>query len=457
MRKVLNLILCLFFLQAENILSKEISNPPMGWNSFNSYGVYLYEEAAIKNIDKMSQLLKPYGYTYFVIDAGWFSEYEKIPGTHYAKVTKRHSDVLNINEYGILQPSKSNFPNGIKKIADYAHSKGLKFGLHLMRGIPKEAVKRNTPIKGTKYFAKDIADTINTCKWCPQNYGIDMNKPGAQEFYNSVINQLAEWGVDFIKYDDIVPYPLEVEAVCKAIKQCKKNIILSLSPGDTVDDRYLNIFEGADMVRITHDIWDDQKGIDSSFKAWKEWQNKKYNGFWADFDMIPFGQLQLMSPKELSEGKNYLYSGKGHCRKSLLSKDQMYTFITIRAMAASPLFVGGDLITIDKFSLSLLTNKEMIKCNQNGKMGKLINTFENGDIEIWKTESKNNNSGWIAIFNRNKEQIHKIKIDASIMKLKSNGFFYYNIWEEKNIDENAIVKINPNGVVFLKYNAKHSE
>ena len=443
---------------------KLAQTPPMGWNSFDSYGVYLHEKAAFENLEAMAKRLKPHGYEYFVIDAGWFGEFELQPGTLFP--AEKHARKMKYNEFGLLQPSTTYFPNGFKKLIDRTHELGLKFGLHLMRGIPRSVVKANLPIKGTKYFAQDIADTTSICTWNHQNYGVDMTKPGAQEFYNSLMNQMAEWGVDFVKYDDIVPFPKEVKGVAKAIAQCGRPIMLSLSPGGDVDPNHLEAFTKGHMLRITPDIWDDQKGIDECFEGWRKWNGKSRPGFWIDMDMIPFGQLQMMSPKpkgitgneskkEIAEkiksgelAKFELLSGKGFNRWSDFTKDQMFTFITMRALSASPLMMGGDLPTLDKFSLGLITNKEMLACNQNGIMGKL--TYDKAKIEIWNTPHKDGKGGWIGIFNRNNE--------LKSIALKNTNFGadfkmttkLFDIWNAKKITH-LNFKISPNGVVFLKY------
>ena len=445
-------------------LEQIAKTPPMGWNSFDSYGVYLHHDAALANLEAFANKLKPYGYEYFVIDAGWFGEFKLQEGTIYP--AEKHAKELNFNEYGLLQPSKTYFPNGLKPIIDRCHELGLKFGIHLMRGIPRAAVEKNTVVKGTKYRAQDIADTSSICSWNDQNYGVDMSKPGAQEFYNSLINQMADWGVDFLKYDDLVPFPEEIEGIANAIEQSGKPIVLSLSPGGKVDPNALKSFKRANMLRVTHDIWDDQKGLNQCFEAWRKWQGKSEPGFWIDMDMIPFGQLQLMSPKpegvkgdeskkeiqnkiDSGELTNVeLLAGKGWMRQSEFTKDQMYTFITLRALSASPLMMGGDLPTLDDFSLSLITNNNVLECNQNGVMGNLI--YEKDGIEIWKTQKTNSNDGWIGVFNRSKES-KKVSLKKSDLELEeTKNYKIQNIWEGKEVD-NLYFTINPNGVTFLKY------
>ncbi len=468
MKTVLSLLSIMLIFMACNGLdnmekTKLAQTPPLGWNSFDSYGVYLHEQAAMANLEAFAEKLKPHGYEYFVIDAGWFGEFELQEGTIYP--AEKHAEIVNFNEYGLLQPSETYFPNGLQPIIDRCHDLGLKFGLHLMRGIPRAAVKANTPVKGTKYFAQDIADTNSICAWNSQNYGVDMSKPGAQEFYNSLVNQMAEWGVDFIKYDDLVPFPKEVEGVAKAIAQCGRPIVYSLSPGGHVDENALDSFKKAHMLRVTSDVWDDQKGIDDCFAAWRKWRGKEEPGFRIDMDMIPFGQLQLMNPKpeELdgSETKSEirqklesgelanieLLSGKGWTRWSQFTKDQMYTFITLRALSASPLMMGGDLPTLDDFSLKLITDKEMLACNQNGIMGHLV--YEANGIEIWNTPEKNSDAGWVGIFNRSNTS-KKVTLQQMNLGLETTcSYKIYDIWKNKNVTSLEFA-MNPNGVVFLK-------
>jgi len=459
--------LSLIYLSACQIESnrKELAlTPPMGWNSFDSYGVYLHEEAAMQNLEAMADRLKAAGYEYFVIDAGWFGEFRLRPGTIYP--AEKHAKQVNINEYGLLQPSQCYFPNGLQPIIDRCHELGLKFGIHLMRGIPREAVRRNTPVKGTRYFARDIADTSSICVWNHQNYGIDMRKPGAQEFYNSLINQMADWGIDFLKYDDIVPYPDEVEAVANAIAQCGRPMVLSLSPGGSVDISAIDYFKKGNMLRVTKDIWDEQEGIDQCFDAWRKWQGKEEPGFWIDMDMIPFGQLQLMSPlpegvspgatkadvkKKIDSGELTnieLLSGKGFTRWSKFSDNQMYTFITLRALAASPLMMGGDLPTLDEFSLTLITNEQMIECNQNGVMGHLV--YDQHGIEVWETPKRRTKQGWIGVFNRTGKEVN-VSLTVEILGLDSDTFRLYDIWAEDALHVNDQKTIPLHGVIFIKY------
>ncbi len=432
--------------------------PPMGWNSFDSYGVYLHEEAAMANLEAMADQLKPHGYEYFVIDNGWFGEYRLQEGTIYP--AEKHAHDVRINEYGHFLPSEVYFPNGLKPIVDRCHELGLKFGLHLMRGIPRKAYELDLPIKGTEYTARDIANTDpkDNCTWCTYCYAVDMSKPGAQAWYDGLIRHIADMGVDFIKYDDIVPYPREVEAVVKAIRKIDKPIVLSLSPGGKVDPNAIDFFRMANMLRVTKDVWDEQKYIDDCFEAWRKWGGKERPGFWIDMDMIPFGRLQVMSPpsddpeKSVMSKGDIALSGKGVRRWSQLNKPQMRTFITLRALAASPLMMGGDLPTLDPYSLALITNEQMIACNQNGVMGSLM--LEDNGLETWKVEQRDApGTGWIGVFNRT-DKPGRFELTPQRLGLDSSRYDLADVWGETDRGFGQAVSLPGHDVLFVKYRSQ---
>ncbi len=431
--------------------------PPLGWNSYDSYGVYLHEKAAMENLEAMAQKLEPFGYEYFVIDNGWFGEYKLKPGTLYP--LEKHASDVRINEHGHVIPSKTYFPGGFKPIIERCHELGLKFGIHMMRGIPRKAYEMNLPIKGTSFTARNVADTDpkNNCTWCTYNYGVDMSKPGAQKWYDGLVQHLADMGVDMIKYDDIVPYPAEVEAVAEAIKKTGKPILLSLSPGNNAPVEAIKSFQKAQMLRVTKDVWDHAHYIDDCFDAWAKWTGKESENFWIDMDMIPFGQLLMMSPKkemELDGGETSVrLAGHGYRRWQQFSQDQMFTFITLRALSASPLMVGGDLPTMDGFSLRLLTDPDMLACNQNGVMGKPVS--RNDGIEVWKTPEKGkSNKGWVGVFNRT-DRMKTFSLTPASIGLPVDATVY-SIWKGRK--EHSVtaaspidIDVSPDGVIFFRY------
>lgn len=423
--------------------------PPKGWNSWDSYGMYPTQIAMLKNADVMAKKLKPYGYEYFVIDAGW----------NKVKDEKGKIVTMSLDNYSRYIANKETFPGGLKVVADHVHALGLKFGIHIMRGISRIAYTKNLPIYGTKYTARDIADTTSLCKWNSDNYGVDMTKPGAQQYYDSYIMQLVSWGVDFIKADDITGHPQEIDAVINAIHKTNKNVILSLSPGSDSKTEYFGTYKKADMLRVTRDVWDDQVGIDRVFDAWKLWKSVDHTGFWLDMDMIPFGHLCLQhaDPNFMSAKPGVKKSEKQSEHMSFFSNDQKFAFMAMRALSASPLFMGGDLPTTDEFSFSLLTNKEMLACNENAVVGSLVS--DKDTIEVWKVvDTKNPKKGWIGIFNRNTE-IKDFDLTNSALGFADQSFKLTDIWMHKDLDkiknsDKKTVSINPGGVLFCTYKLK---
>ena len=459
-RNLLLLILILLIFisssSAQTSIPEFAPKPPLGFNSFDSYRSHLSEDKAYALMDVMAEKYLPYGYNYFVMDAGWYYEAELYPNSNYPK--KRLG--LALDEFGLYEPCKTYFPNRIKALADYAHKKGLKFGVWIMRGIPRQAVSENLPVKGTPYFASDIADTTNICVWNSGNYGIDMTKPGAQEYYNALIDKLAGWGIDFIKVDDMVPNPQEIIAVAKAIEEGGHKMVYSLSPGDVHHPTHLNYYRRANMLRITRDIWDNPLSIEKGFFAWEAFQGTEQTGFWPDLDMIPFGRLDVISTENIPG-----LDEDHRARQSRFSQGQMKTFIAQRALAASPLIIGGDLLTMDDFSYSLLTNREMLTCNQNGVMG--VNVYRAGNVDVWLTPHKTDpERGWVGIFNRsktdrkvtlNKQDLGFIAFEASYnLTAVKQSVLCTDVWsgESFTIDEKYTFTLPAEDVVFLKFNLK---
>jgi len=433
--------------------SGQPSSPFLGWNSYNCYGTHINEKLTWENLEAFIQKLKPYGYEYFVLDAGWYRHCVLKPGEIWP--TDGDKAILTVDEFGRFMPSPVYFPNGFKAIIDYAHNHGVKFGLHLMRGIPRVAVEKNLPIKGTEYFARDIVNLKDTCNWSTLNYGIDMNKPGAQEYYNSVLELLAGWGVDFIKYDDIVHKPMEIDAVANAIEKTGKNIILSISPGDDINPEYFETYKRAQMIRISRDIWDLKEDLEISFERWEQILPYADKGFWLDMDMIPLGHIRINYPVT----RNILKSTRGYERMDYFSDAQKKTFITQRAMAASPLFMGGALTSSPKSVFELITNPGMLACNQNGVTGKLVTRVSSyaEKVDVWKTNHKTSNGeGWIGVFNRN-AYLEMISFKKEELGLnQGQSYQLYDIWGQKIIDdaETFIFEIPADDVVFIYYKTK---
>ncbi|AUP78535.1 glycoside hydrolase family 27 protein [Flavivirga eckloniae] len=454
------IILILFSLTINSNLNAQnayrTATPFLGWNSYNAYGSYINEQQTYANLDAFIQKLKPHGYEYFVLDAGWYRDYDLKPGESWP--TDGDKANLTLDKYGRYTPSKVLFPNGLKPIIDYAHKHGIKFGLHMMRGVPREAVERDLPIKDSKYSAKDIANKEDSCSWSVLNYGIDMNKPGSQEYYDSMLELLAEWGVDFIKYDDIVHKPDEIVGVADAIEKTGRKIMLSISPGDEEYPKFFEVYHRADMIRMTRDIWDLKEDIDITFETWEKIIPHAGKGYWLDMDMLPFGHIRLNHPLT----KNKLKTTRGYERMDNLSYPQKKTFITQRAMGASPLFMGGELTSSPNAVFELITNPDMLACNQNGITGELVTRISTYEVrlDIWKTPNKTKeNEGWIGVFNRNgyKELIKISKEQLGLNNKLSYGL--YDIWGKQMIEDTGselLFEIPAEDVIFIRFKERKS-
>ncbi len=360
---------------------KNAPTPPMGWNSWDCFGTTVTEDQAKAQADAMEKHLKPYGWTYFTVDIQW---YEPDSQGH----SYKRGAPLEMDEYSRLIPGLKKFPSssdgkGFKPLADYVHSKGLKFGIHIMRGIPKQAVRDNTPILGTDVRAADIADTRSTCPWNPDMYGVDMSKSGAQAYYDSLFELYASWGVDFVKVDDIArPYDdvqkAEIEALRKAIDKCGRPMVLSLSPGDTPIERGGHVMNHANMWRISDDFWDRWQPLYEMFGRLEKWTKYRGEGAWPDADMLPFGIVEFNRPTRFTE-------------------DEQKLCMSLWCIARSPLILGADMTRMDDFTLRLLTNREVLAVNQASTNNRQISN--KNDLIVWAADVPGSDDRYVALFN----------------------------------------------------------
>ena len=366
--------------------------PPMGWNSWDCYGPTVVESEVKANADYMAANLKKYGWKYIVVDIRWFVENDKAGG--YNQTDPRYV----IDEWGRYQPAVNRFPSaadgkGFKELADYVHGKGLKFGIHIMRGIPRIAVDAKMPVKGTDGITADqIFNTEHLCMWLRDNYTVDATKPGAQEYYNSIFDLYASWGVDYIKIDDLsAPFyhEDEIDMIRKAIDQCGRSIVLSTSPGATPVAAAQHVSTHANLWRMVNDVWDIWRDVTHLMRVAKDWYPYIGDGTWPDCDMIPLGHISIRGER-------------GAERDTRLTKDEQYSLMTFFTIFRSPLMFGGDLPSNDEFTLSLLTNEEVLKMHREGT-GVHEVSDENGILAVSSTNSRTGEV-YLAVFNKNNDE-----------------------------------------------------
>lgn len=357
------------------------SKPPLGWNSWDIFGTTVTEQQIKEQADAMAVHLLPSGYRYLTVDIQWYEPESK--GHAY-----NPNATLTMDEYGRLTPGLKKFPSaangqGFKPLADYVHAKGLKFGIHIMRGIPKQAVKANTPVFGTNVRAQDIALARSICPWNPDMYGVDATKPEGKAYYRSIIQMYADWGVDYIKVDDISrPYDAvqraEIEAIREAIDKTGRPIVLSLSPGATPVTQGEHVMHNANLWRITDDFWDRWGLLQAMFERLDVWTPFRGEGHFPDADMLPIGVIDLG-------------------RQTNFTKDEQYTLMSLWAIGRSPLIFGGDMTKLDDFTKRMLTHPEMLKVNQESTNNRQISRNQN--LIVWSADVPGSNDKYVALFN----------------------------------------------------------
>ncbi|GAA0575018.1 glycoside hydrolase family 27 protein [Rhizomicrobium electricum] len=356
--------------------AKLAPTPPMGWNSWDAYGFTLTETEYKANAEVLAQI-KDAGWTYAIVDMGWYM------AKPLGEKTADQDHQLDAN--GRVIPAVNLFPSaangaGFKPLADWAHAKGLKFGIHIMRGIPKEAVAKNMPIDGSSYRTSEAADVGDTCSWNDGYYGVKDNAAG-QAYYDSAMKLYASWNVDYIKIDCIADHPYkgaEIRQVHDAIKKSGRDIVLSLSPGPTNIIHAGEVGQYAELWRIADDQWDGwdfkpadwPNGILTGFRKLAEWHAYAKPGSWPDADMLPFGSL---TP----------HPGWGEPRPSRLTPDETRTWFTLWAVARSPLMLGANLTKMDASLKALVTSKDVIAVNQTAWESYPVEGLKQTDARIW--------------------------------------------------------------------------
>ncbi|NBK80202.1 glycoside hydrolase family 27 protein [bacterium D16-76] len=334
--------------------------PPMGWNSYDYYDTTVNEEQVKANARVMAEKLKPFGWEYVVVDIQWYAHGA---GSQRDKFQYIPFAPMEMDGYSRLLPDPARFPSsaggqGFGPLADYVHSLGLKFGIHMMRGIPRQAAHNHTKILHTDATADEIAEPNSVCRWNPDMYGV-RDCPEGQAYYDSLLELYASWGVDFIKCDDMCnTYNLvdhdergyarkhEIEMLARAIQRVGRPIVLSLSPGPAIIQKSWHYKKYANMWRITDDFWDDWQLLKAMFPRCEIWQDHVAPGCYPDCDMLPLGKI----------GGGF---GQGE-RDTRLTRDEQRAMMTLWCLFGSPLMLGAELTKLDDWTLSLLTNREVL-------------------------------------------------------------------------------------------------
>jgi len=450
--KIIVIVLCIFASCCTDTNAQVAKTPPMGWNSYNCFGSAVHEDEVKANADYVAKNLKQFGWQYVVVDFLW--SYDNPPGSNIGNPFQlqlqdgSYVPWLTMDKWGRLMPQPNKFPsafggNGFKPLSDYVHGLGLKFGIHVMRGIPRQAVWAKSPVMGTNGITADmIADTTSICPWMNQMYGLDMSKPGAQEYLNSILQLYASWGVDFIKVDDIArPYrTAEVEGYEKAIQNCGRPMPLSISPGETALTAADHVKQHAGMWRMADDFWDNWEMILHMFNYAKSWEGTGGPGHWPDCDMIQIGKLSKRGPV-------------GPERFSRFTEDELYTHMNFWCLYRSPLMLGGNLPENRELELKLFTNEEVLAVNQQGENPKQL--YKKDGSMVWVSQVSGSKDLYVGLFNIG-ETAHDVTIDFASLRLKGK-ISVRDLWKKADLGvfKNQFKQnINPHASLLLRVSVK---
>jgi hypothetical protein len=398
--------------------------PPMGWNSWDCFGTAVTEAQVRDNAAYIAKHLLKHGWNLVTIDIDWFMP--NASGFDY-----QPNAPIELNRFGIVQPAPNRFPSsqgglGFKPLADDFHRKGMKLGLHLLRGIPRKAVADKLPIEGTNFTAADIANRKDTCPWNPDMYGVDMSKPGGQAYYDSLFRQLAKWGVDFVKVDDLsAPYhKAEIDAIRKAIDASGRAIVFSTSPGATSLEHAADIEDHANMWRISGDFWDNWNALKEQFDRLDRWTPYRGEGHWPDADMLPLGAVRQGQRDDWTH----------------FTPIEQTTLLTLWSIARSPLILGGNLVKNDKLTESLITNDEVLAANRASLNNRQV--WRRGDQIAWIADVPHSKDKYLALFNAaNQKDPGAAGNDAATSPIEANlkdlgfpaGAQVRDLWAHRNL------------------------
>ena len=365
------------------------NTPPMGWNSWDCYGAAVTEEQVLQNAEYMAKNLKKYGWEYIVVDIQWSAP--DADSHEYHAFSE-----LRMDEFGRLIPAENRFPSaaggqGFRPLADKIHGMGLKFGIHIMRGMPRMAAHLHLPIKDSNATCDQAANPHSICMWNPDMYGLKCETPQARAYYDSLFRLYAEWGVDFVKCDDIArEYPhceKEIEVISAACRECGRDMVLSLSPGPAPLERAEHLKKWANMWRVTDDFWDKWELLKGMFERAEKWCVHAGPGHWPDADMLPVGALrQCYDPDNWTQ----------------FTPAEQRMMMTLWCIMRSPLMIGGEMTKNDDFTLKLLTNGEVLDIEKESWSAHPL--FTTGEESAWIAPRRDGNGYYLALFNLSDEE-----------------------------------------------------
>jgi len=421
--------------------------PPMGWNSYDAFGDAVVESEVLSNAQWLKEHLQPFGWDTVIVDFRWYDS--KADG-----VRVQNPEGVMLDEFGRCVPPTNRFPSatgglGFRPLADKIHGMGLKFGIHIMRGIPRRAVEQDLPIHGTHFHAsqavRPAGDVARECRWNRDMYGVDASTDAGKAWYADIAKQYADWGIDYIKCDDIANiergtnrYPrLEVEALADGLRASGRSIVLSLSPGPALVQENEHLKQYANLWRISSDFWDNWRSLNRNFYLFASWQTNRMIGHWPDGDMIPFGHICIRNCDVHPE------------RWSRFTRDEQVTLMSLWALAQSPLMLGMNLPDNDDWTTAVLTNPEVLAVNQDasGEFARHI-SIPGQIADIW-TKKVSGGALAVGFFNRTD---NPLKVDIAWHDLGMTKANVRDLWLRKDLgrQKDFTDELPPHGCALVR-------
>lgn len=394
--------------------------PPMGWNSWNGWGDHVTGEKVRTTADAMVKTaLADHGWTYINLDVGWQGR--------------------RGGSYNAIQPN--NKFSDMKGLCDYIHSLGLKAGLY------------STPWVRT-YFGYTGGSADNDSGYLEEIPTFKGNSKdhhfGKFKFDRNDVRQWDEWGIDYLKYDwgspsdkpDEVDHP---KVMSEALKEADRDIVFSLcnlfsidqAPGKTA---HVNLFRTTNDIR---DVWDrvtlekDQwaQGVVNIINTHREFREFTRPGCWADPDMLVVGWLGF---------------GDEELHHTRLTPDEQYSHISMWCLWSAPLFIGSPVEKLDKFTISLLSNDEVLEVDQDPLGRQAYLAYKNGPAEVWVKKMEDGSKA-AGLFNMGDSEI------PVVVPWDRIGVFgrqrVRDLWRQKDLGyftDQFSSRVNPHGVVLIK-------
>jgi Alpha galactosidase A/Alpha galactosidase C-terminal beta sandwich domain len=440
--------------------------PVMGWSGWSFFRIG-DDAADVRGEAKalVTTGLRSVGYRYVNIDDGWY----QCPGPQGP----------NVDKYGRWVVNKASYPsvgkeNGIKALAAYVHSLGEKFGIYMTTGISKQAVAKNTRILGTRYTADEIATTKPENNYnCGGMVGINYAKPGARAFVDSIVDELASWGVDYIKLDGITnSNGPDIRAWQAAIHHSHRPMVLDNTQGSfTIKlaptlKKYSNQWEFNPDIEIngpdegsanacngppftgclsvfpltSYIHWSDR------FNGVADWQPYGGPGGFNDYDSIEVGDGSADSGMSLAASESQL---------------------SLWSLGSAPLILGGDLTAkvtnaygtsagLTRRDFSLLTNRQVIGVDQDAiDASRIVDVGRPGRSPGHQVFAKVEHRGdaVVGLFNTTTTLSSSpvtITITAAALGLPADphGYLVENLWGSQSVVGGArIFRISAAGVI----------